>query len=58
MANEKIENDREVEPVIEIIAVTNEEIGNDQEVEPAKENTYVPGPRSSKRLRPRVNGGS
>ena len=37
---------------------SNKEIENDQEVEPVKEKTYVPGRKSSQRLRPRVIGGS
>ena len=40
--------DREVDPVREIIAVTNEKLINDREVDPVKENNYVPVPRSSK----------
>jgi hypothetical protein len=30
----------------------------DPEVDPAKEQVYIPGPRCSKRLRPRVSGKS
>ena len=49
--------DREVEP-IKKITQANEEMVNDLEVGPAKEKTYVPGSRSSKRLPPRIGDGS